>query len=108
MLASGLASCTFSVIYSWATHAELSVDDLAIDVHWSFADDPHRVSDIDVELRLAVAPAEPHRGREARGRAVHRPRDADAPARIVIASMAGDASMPARTSTPMHAGARTA
>jgi uncharacterized OsmC-like protein len=50
MLASGLASCTFSVIYSWATHADLSVDDLAIEVHWGFADDPHRMSDIRVVL----------------------------------------------------------
>jgi uncharacterized OsmC-like protein len=50
MLARGLASCTFSVIYSWATHADLSVDDLAIEVHWGFADDPHRMSDIRVVL----------------------------------------------------------
>ena len=50
MLASGLASCTFSVLYSWATHADLSVDDLALEVHWSFADDPHRMSDIHVVL----------------------------------------------------------
>ena len=50
MLASGLASCTFSVLYSWATHADLSVDDLAIEVHWSFADDPHRMADIHVVL----------------------------------------------------------
>jgi uncharacterized OsmC-like protein len=50
MLASGLASCTFSVIYSWATHADLSVDDLAIEVHWTFADDPHRMGDIRVVL----------------------------------------------------------
>ena len=50
MLASGLASCTFSVIYSWATHADLSVDDLAIEVHWTFADDPHRMADLRVIL----------------------------------------------------------
>jgi uncharacterized OsmC-like protein len=50
MLASGLASCTFSVLYSWATHADLSVDDLAIEVHWTFADDPHRMSDIRMVL----------------------------------------------------------
>ena len=48
MLASGLASCTFSVLYSWATHAKLPVDDLALEVHWQFADDPHRVSDLAV------------------------------------------------------------
>jgi len=50
MLASGLASCTFSVLYSWASHADLSVDDLAIEVHWSFADDPHRMGNIHVVL----------------------------------------------------------
>jgi uncharacterized OsmC-like protein len=48
MLASGLASCTFSVLYSWATHAKLPVDDLTIDVQWRFAEDPHRISDIAV------------------------------------------------------------
>jgi uncharacterized OsmC-like protein len=57
MLASGLASCTFSVLYSWATHADLSVDDLAIEVHWSFADDPHRMSDIHVVLDWPSLPA---------------------------------------------------
>ena len=57
MLASGLASCTFSVLYSWATHADLSVDDLAIEVHWSFADDPHRMSDIRMVLDWPSLPA---------------------------------------------------
>lgn len=46
MLASGLASCTFSALYSWATHVDLSVDDLTLEVQWKFADDPHRVSDM--------------------------------------------------------------
>jgi uncharacterized OsmC-like protein len=57
MLASGLASCTFSVLHSWATHARLSVDDLALEVRWRFADDPHRVSDIDVRLEWPSLPA---------------------------------------------------
>ena len=48
MLGSSLASCTFSVLYSWATHAKLSVDDLVLEVRWKFAEDPHRVSDIAV------------------------------------------------------------
>lgn len=48
MLASGLASCTFSVLYSWATHAGVRVDDLSLEVHWRFADDPHRVSSMAV------------------------------------------------------------
>jgi uncharacterized OsmC-like protein len=48
MLASGLASCTFSVLYSWATHAKIPVADLTIDVQWRFAEDPHRISNIAV------------------------------------------------------------
>ena len=57
MLASGLASCTFSVLYSWASHAKLSVDDLGIEVHWAFADDPHRMADIRVVLDWPSLPA---------------------------------------------------
>ena len=57
MLASGLASCTFSVLSSWATHAKLSIDDLTIDVRWRFADDPHRVGDIDVAFDWPSLPA---------------------------------------------------
>jgi uncharacterized OsmC-like protein len=48
MLASSLATCIFSVINSWATHAKIPVDDLTIDVRWKFGDEPHRVSDLDV------------------------------------------------------------
>jgi|SRR4051794_18312629 uncharacterized OsmC-like protein len=57
MVASGLASCTFSVLHSWASHAKLSVDDLAVEVHWGFADDPHRMSDIRVVLDWPSLPA---------------------------------------------------
>jgi uncharacterized OsmC-like protein len=46
MLASALATCTFSVLQSWAAAKKLSVDDLTIEVQWIFGDDPHRVSDI--------------------------------------------------------------
>ena len=46
MLGSSLAYCTFSVLYSWATHADLSIDGMTIDVAWKFADEPHRVSDV--------------------------------------------------------------
>ena len=48
MLGSSLATCIFSVIHSWATHAKISVDDLVIDVRWTFGDEPHRVSDFAV------------------------------------------------------------
>ena len=43
MLASALATCTVSVMYAWASHAGLNANDLAIEVRWTFADDPHRV-----------------------------------------------------------------
>jgi uncharacterized OsmC-like protein len=63
MLASSLAMCTFSVLYSWATHADLRADDLTIDVGWTFAEDPQRVAEISLtfdwpslpERRLAAA-----------------------------------------------------
>ena len=58
MLASALASCTFSVMQSWATHKKLSVDDLAIEVQWVFVDDPHRVSDFGVVFHWPSLPAE--------------------------------------------------
>jgi uncharacterized OsmC-like protein len=63
MLASSLATCTFSVMYSWATHADLRADDLVMEVRWSFADDPQRVGEMTLtfewpslpERRLAAA-----------------------------------------------------
>lgn len=50
MLGSAMASCTLSVLHSWATHARVSADDLAIEVRWTFADDPHRVASLSVTL----------------------------------------------------------
>jgi putative redox protein len=58
MLASSLATCTFSVMYSWATHKKIAVDDLAIEVRWVFGDDPHRVSSIDVTFEWPSLPAD--------------------------------------------------
>lgn len=58
MLASGLATCTYSVLASWGTHAKLPVDDLAIEVGWKFAEEPHRVSDMDVDVIWPSLPEE--------------------------------------------------
>jgi uncharacterized OsmC-like protein len=63
MLASSLGTCTFSVMHSWATHADLRADDLTIEVRWTFAEDPRRVDHIALtfdwpslpERRLAAA-----------------------------------------------------
>jgi uncharacterized OsmC-like protein len=60
MLASGLASCTLSVLSSWATHAKIPIDDITIEVRWRFADDPHRVGDIDVTFNWPGLPANRH------------------------------------------------
>ncbi len=58
MLASGLATCTYSVLASWGTHAKLPVDDLTIEVGWTFAEDPHRVGSMDVDVLWPSLPAE--------------------------------------------------
>lgn len=57
MLASGLATCTFSVLHSWATHAKVPIDDLTLDVQWRFADDPHRVGEMSVIFDWPSLPA---------------------------------------------------
>jgi uncharacterized OsmC-like protein len=56
MLGTSLATCTFSVIQSWATHAKIPVDDLVIDVRWQFGENPHRVSDIAVTFEWPSLP----------------------------------------------------
>lgn len=56
MLASSLATCTFSVLYSWATHAKLSVDDLVLEVRWTFGEEPHRVNKLDLTFEWPSLP----------------------------------------------------
>ena len=58
MLGSSLAACTFSVLQSWATNKSLSVDDLRVDVSWSFAEKPHRVGSMKVKLEWPSLPAD--------------------------------------------------
>ena len=50
MLASSLATCTFSVIESWGSHARCPVDDLGIDVRGQVGDEPQRVCDLAVSV----------------------------------------------------------
>lgn len=66
MLASGLATCTFSVLASWGTHASIPVDDLVIEVGWVFHENPHRVGRMDVEV---IWPSLPEARRNAAVRA---------------------------------------
>jgi uncharacterized OsmC-like protein len=56
MVASGLATCIFSVLASWADTADVAMDDLAVEVTWRFADVPHRVGSYEVTLLWASLP----------------------------------------------------
>lgn len=50
MLASSLATCTHSVLASWGVNAKLPLDDLAVEVGWSFVEEPHRVGSMQVHI----------------------------------------------------------
>jgi uncharacterized OsmC-like protein len=57
MLGSALAYCTFSVLYSWASHANLSIDGMQVDVAWRFSkEEPKRVSDISLAFKWPSLP----------------------------------------------------
>ena len=58
MLASALAVCTYSVLASWGSHAGLAATDLSISVSWSFAEKPHRVGEMKLDLAWPTLPAE--------------------------------------------------
>ncbi len=66
MMGSALATCTMSVLHSWATHAKISADDLVIDVAWLFAEKPHRVGEMKLTFKW---PSLPEGRREAAKRA---------------------------------------
>lgn len=68
MLASSLATCVYSVLHSWAANAKLGAEDLAIEVGWTFVDDPYRVGSLDLEL---IWPSLPDGRRVAAERAAH-------------------------------------
>jgi uncharacterized OsmC-like protein len=57
MLGSGLAFCTYSVLASWASNAKLQSDDIVIEVHWTFVEDPHRIGKIDMKVDWPSLPA---------------------------------------------------
>ena len=50
MLGSALGMCTFSVLHSWASNKHLAIDDLRIDVNWTFAEGQHRFESVNVKL----------------------------------------------------------
>jgi uncharacterized OsmC-like protein len=68
MLGSSLAACTFSVLAAWAEHASIPIDDLVIEVAWTFAEKPHRVGELQLEF---VWPSLPPSRLKAAERAQH-------------------------------------
>src|SRR5207253_5203767 len=50
MLGSALGSCTFSVLQSWAANKNLAVNDLRIDVSWTFVEAQHRIASMSVKI----------------------------------------------------------
>ncbi len=56
MLASSLAFCTFSVLYAWGSQAGIPTDDLTLEVHWTFGDNPHRVDSISMSFNWPSLP----------------------------------------------------
>lgn len=68
MLASSLGTCVLSVLASWAEHAHIDASTLAVEIEWRFADTPHRVGGIDMQIIWPSLPAE---RRSAAERAAH-------------------------------------
>jgi putative redox protein len=56
MLGSSLGACTYSVLQSYAANKNLPVDDLVIDVDWTFVDNPHRVGAMKVKVHWPSLP----------------------------------------------------
>jgi uncharacterized OsmC-like protein len=56
MMASALAYCTFSVLHSWASNSDLDVSDLNVRVAWEFAENPHRVGNMTMQLTWPSLP----------------------------------------------------
>ena len=58
MLGSALGMCTFSVLQSWASNKNIAVDDLKLDVSWTFVEAEHRVGTMKVVLAWPSLSAE--------------------------------------------------
>lgn len=56
MMAGALAYCTLSVLYAWGEAAKLDMDDLTVEVAWTFADAPHRVGSYDIRFNWPALP----------------------------------------------------
>ena len=50
MLGSALGACTLSVMQSWASNKNIALDDLKVDVSWTFVEGEHRLGTMKVVL----------------------------------------------------------
>jgi uncharacterized OsmC-like protein len=57
MLGSSLAACTFSVLAAWGERAKFGLDDLVLEVWWTFAEKPHRVDQLGLDIHWPSLPA---------------------------------------------------
>jgi uncharacterized OsmC-like protein len=58
MLAGSLATCTLSVLLSWALQAGHDFEDLEIGLTWEYVDDPYRVGSYEMNVRWPSLPAD--------------------------------------------------
>lgn len=58
MLGSALGMCTFSVLQSWASNKGIGLDDVKLDVGWTFVEAEHRVDNMKVVLAWPSLSAE--------------------------------------------------
>lgn len=57
MLAGSLATCTYSVLASWASHAKLNAQGLKLRVTWTFAEQPRRIGSMRLTIDWPGLPA---------------------------------------------------
>lgn len=50
MLGGSLCACTFSVLAAWGERAGFALDDLVLEASWTFAEKPHRVDRLALDI----------------------------------------------------------
>lgn len=57
MFATSLALCTYSILASYAEQIDIPDENLVIRMRWIYAEDPMRVSDIDMDIEWPELPS---------------------------------------------------
>lgn len=60
LLAASLATCTWSVLHTWAEHAGLETEGLEIAVAWEYGGEPYRVTQMAMDLDWPGLPEARH------------------------------------------------